>query len=300
MRFPIIINIKCMNCPKKKFKLFRSILNVSCDDTRDEFITKFCDIQKIYHTLTKCMRLKNVKFSDIKHDLLYNEFTSYKEHLKINLTHNNTYYTFLLRDLHKIWLNSLTKNDIMIPMPIILKNPYDNLHFTDNNLYNIYFAMLFNGMHIDPLIHLYFKCGFNLKQFLNENYIHLYEIALYDYTEQTLNINRNMYTFIALIKHAYPQHTRNIYVDCTIDFGVKRYCIEQLKPVLQNYCMLRFAADIICLNSKEEEYEKKMLSEIKKINKFIFCRPFLKRETEDGKLVTKCYYYFEKGNIIIQ
>ena len=187
----------------------------------------------------------------------------------------------------------------MIPTPIILKNPYDNITFTENNLYNIYFAMLFNGIHIDPLIHYYFKSNFDLKQFLNQNYVHLYEVALYDYTEQTLNTNPNMYTFISLIKHTYPQHTNNIYVDCTIDSEIKEYCILKLKPVLKNYCMLRFTKQFVCLNSKEEEYEKNLLNEIKKVNKFIFCRPYLKRGTDRGRFVTNNYYYFEKDNIII-
>ena len=66
--------------------------------------------------------------------------------------------------------------------------------------------------------------------------------------------------------------------------------------------MLSFAIDISCLHSKIKDYEKKFLHELKKVNKYIFCRPYLMREKINGKRrmlsVNNTYYYFEKDNII--
>jgi len=162
--------------------------------------------------------------------------------------------------------------------------------------------MLFSGLHIDPMIHYFFKVNFNLDQFLDDNYVRLYEISLNDYTEQTLSVNSNMYAFIKNIKLGYPYQTKNIYVHDDLPSDIRKYCIEQLKQVLKFYCMLSFAIDISCLHSKIEDYEKKFLHELKKSNKYIFCRPYLIRENINGKhrmlRVTNKYYYFEKDNVI--
>jgi hypothetical protein len=208
----------------------------------------------------------------------------------------------LLRDLHKLWKTALVTNENMVPTPVALKNPYDNIEFKPHTLYNIYFTMLFRGLHIEPLIHYLFKFNFNLDNFLNDNYVRLYETALHDYTEQTIEVNSNMYAFIKNIKLGYPLNCKNIYVHDDLPSDIKTYCVTQLKQVLKYYCMLTFANDISCLHSKIEDYERKFIYELKKSNKHIFCRPYLIREKINGQRrmlnVTNKYYYFEKDNII--
>ena len=284
---------------KTKIQLFQKILNMNDSDKKTDLINAFCNAQKVFHTLTKCMRIKKPKQASNDHDLLYNELSSYKEHLKISINHNNTLYTFLLRDLHKLWKTALTTNENMIPTPIILKNPYDNIEFKPHTLYNIYFAMLFQGFHIDPIIHYFFKINFNLMNFLDENYVRLYEIALNDYTEQTITTNNNMYAFIRNIKLKYPHLTTNIYIPTKpIPHRVKTYCVDKMKTVLKYYCMLRFALDIDCLNSKINTYDHKFKTELSKINENIFCRPYMQREELDGSKITTEYYYFGDDNVI--
>ena len=288
---------------KSKFKIFEKILNISYKSSRTNLINIFCSAQKLFHTLTKYVRIKKTRISDIEHDLLYNELSSYKEHLKITINHSNTYYTFLLRDLHKLWKTALLTNENMIPIPVNFKNPYDNIEFKQHTLYNIYFAMLFCGLHIDPLIHYFFKVGFSLEQFIDDNYVRLYEISLYDYTEQTITVNSNMYKFVKIIKINYPEYTQKIYVHNNLPIYVQKYCVKELKSVIKYYCMFSFANDIDCLHSKIENYERKFIHELKKVNKYIFCRPYLSREKEDENdinslNITRKYYYFEKDKII--
>ena len=67
--------------------------------------------------------------------------------------------------------------------------------------------------------------------------------------------------------------------------------------------MYSFAIDISCLHSKIEDYERKFIRELAKVNKHIFCRPYLVREKQDetysnSRRVTNKYYYFEKDNVI--
>ena len=91
----------------------------------------------------------------------------------MTFNHNNTQYTFLLRDLHKLWKTALVTNENMIPTPLALKNPYDNIEFSKHTLYNIYFTMLFSGLHIDPFIHYFFKVNFVLNKFVDDNRAYL-------------------------------------------------------------------------------------------------------------------------------
>ena len=56
-------------------------------DKKTDLINTFSNAQKVFHTLTKCMRIKKTKRATNDHDLLYNELSSYKEHLKISINH---------------------------------------------------------------------------------------------------------------------------------------------------------------------------------------------------------------------
>ena len=291
---------KNIDTPIKKFKMIHKMLNVSTKTSKNFniILDDICKAQKVYHIMTKYIRIKRAKKTDIEHDLLYNELTSIKDHLKIDIYQKNNIYTFTLRDLHKIWLKSLTENNIMIPTPFKMKNPYSNIVFEPHNLYNIYFDMLFKGLTINPLIHYYFKDNFKICLFLNNNYIHLHEISLDNYTDEIIETNRNMYSFITLLKCRYPNITTNIYVNNTLPDDIKRICINKFKKAIKYYCMFCFASDIDSLNSKIGMYEQKCKNEVIKINNNIFCRPYLSPEKINGKRITYQYYFFEDDMLI--
>ena len=284
----------------KKFKIIKKILNIGKDKPHnyDSIIIDLCNAQKVFHIMTKYMRIKKAKNTEIKHDLLYNELSSFKEHLKIDVFQENTTYTFTLRDLHKMWIKSLTMNDIMVPIPTKMKNPYNNIVFEPHVLYNIYFDMLFKGLSVNPLIHYYFRDNFNLSLFLKNNYTHLHEISIDEYTDEIIDTNRNMYSFVSLIKIRYPTITNNIYVNTILPNDIKNVCIDKFKMAIKYYCMFCFATDIVSLNSKIGIYENKCMREVIKINNNVFCRPYLKPERVGKRRITYQYYYFGDDNIL--
>lgn len=299
------VNKSRINTPIKKFRIIKKILGIGNEEDEDdrsiefyEILDDICLAQKVYHTMTKYIRLKKSKKTDIEHDLVYNELSLFKEHLKIDIYQEKSIYTFTLRDLHKMWIKSLTENDIMIPTPKKVKNPYNNIVFKPYILYNIYFDMMFKGLSIDPLIHRYFRDNFNLSLFLNNNYIYLHEISIDDYTDEIIETNQNMYSFILLLKTRYPNITNKIYVNNTLPNEIKTICIDKFKKAIKYYCMFCFANDIDSLNSKIGIYENKCIKEVMKINNNIFCRPYLKPTKINGRRVTYEYYYFEDDDII--
>ena len=296
----ISVKGKKIDNPIKKFKMIGKILNVGkkkpCD--YDIIIDDVCNAQKVFHIMTKYMRIKRAKKADVDHDLLYNDLSSFKERLKIDIYQEEMVFTFTLRDLHKMLLKSLTENNIMIPTPTKMKNPYNNIVFEPHNLYNIYFDMMFKGLTISPLIHNYFREGFKISLFLNNNYVYLQEISMDDYTDELIDTNRNMYSFVTTIKLRYPTITNNIYVSNTLPGDIKKICIDKFKKAIKYYCMFCFASDINSLNSKIGLYEDKCMREVMKLNKSVFCRPYLKPEKVDGKRITYQYYYFEDDDMI--
>ena len=283
------------NTANAKFKMIKSLLNIGKKKSSDydTILNDLCNAQKVFHTLTKFMRIKKAKKNDVDHDLLYNELSTFKEYLKIDIYHEKSVYTFTLRELHKLWKISLIYNEFMIPKPAKLKNPYNNIVINDNVLYNIYFDMLFKGLNIDPLIHHYFKVNFNVNMFLNNNYSLLYELALNDYTDEIIETNHNMYRFISVIKHKYPTITNNIYINLNLPQSIKTTCVHKFKKAIKYYCMFCFAYDIDILNSKIGIYENKCMKEVMKINEQIFCRPYLQPERINGKRKNALLSYFQ-------
>ena len=109
----------------------------------NETIEFICKAQKFKMLMIKYVRkFKYKKYTvyDINQDLLLNDLSDFPENQKIHLVENKTIYKFRLTDLLNIITKSLTNYvDIYIVEPSEIKNPYTNLPFSMNNLYNIFF-----------------------------------------------------------------------------------------------------------------------------------------------------------------
>lgn len=85
------------------------------------------------------------------------------------LYHNGSKYFFVLSDLVNIIQTSITNSLTFFPNPLSPKNPFNNLPFTQTNLYNIYFRIKYAFTTIPQWLHLFFLSEFNLYTFLLEN-----------------------------------------------------------------------------------------------------------------------------------
>ena len=65
--------------------------------------------------------------------------------------------------------------------PLISKNPYNNIPFSDTDLYNIYFFIKNKNGMIPELFHNFFKCNFDFDQFIYNNECLIRNIAIHKY-----------------------------------------------------------------------------------------------------------------------
>ena len=73
-------------------------------------------------------------------DLHLNPLEVLPENQKILILENNTLYDFKLKDLLSCWKIALLSSQGLFSKPFALKNPYTNIPFKINNLYNIYYS----------------------------------------------------------------------------------------------------------------------------------------------------------------
>ena len=256
---------------------------------------KFMNAQKVYHTLTKYIRIKKWKDMDITTDLTFNSLEDYSDKLLIDIYHENFKYKFHIHDLQKIWRNSLTTNEIMVCQPSIPKNPYNNIFFTKSNLYNIYFKLFFNNLRINKYIESLFQNNMHILNYHTSNYVNLYEHSLKVYLEENI-LRLVSYSNLIQFKQSYPELTKKLYFKHEYPLTIKYHTIKYCKKCLIQYYLYIISLDSSLLNHKMEYYKHLFLKELKLLNKYIVCRPYLK---VNNKRKINTLYYFQKNNLLV-
>jgi len=154
--------------------------------------THFYKAQRLYHILLRfvqrCIVQKSKTF-DIDYDLRMAPFDPVT---KIQLLENQQIYTFNVYDLVNIIKTALHQQNFMIAKPQYPKNPYTNLDFRVNNLYNIYIKCLELNMRIPPIITYFAECNFNMVMFMEKHKRVLSEWAIDTYISKDATITINM------------------------------------------------------------------------------------------------------------
>ena len=130
---------------------------------KNAFFQIFELCQKHYLSLSKFVNI--VKFKKLKPanqcDMYLNDFN--KDVCTIIQT--NRKYLFTLFDLKEIINTNLSNLDYGFVDVISVKNPYNNIPFSQSNLYNIYFYFKFHHYNLPNLFHLFFLSNFDLAYF---------------------------------------------------------------------------------------------------------------------------------------
>ena len=126
------------------------------------------------------------------YDLLYNKL----DNNTFNILIDKFIYKFTYNDFIKIIINNLfnyklftseldiylsRSNSNFLVNPLEIKNPYTNIIFNKNILYNFYFFCKQKNLHIPNILHLYYKCNFNINKLflLHENYLTINSVKKY-------------------------------------------------------------------------------------------------------------------------
>jgi|TARA_Y100000389_G_C17444472_1_gene510703 hypothetical protein len=130
---------------------------------KNSFFQIFGLCQKHYLSLSKFVNI--VKFKKLKpaneSDMYLNDFNKDV----CTIIQNNRKYLFTLFDLKEIINTNLSNLDYGFVDVTSIKNPYNNIPFSQSNLYNIYFYFKFHYYNLPNLFHLFFLSNFDLAYF---------------------------------------------------------------------------------------------------------------------------------------
>jgi len=139
-------------------------------ELKDLFFDAISSTQRIYNILNrfaynwKCKRMVSLNTVD----LFMNEINDKQKNV-ITIVQNKQKFLFTTTDVISLLERSLTNMDSKYSIPLVTKNPYNNVPFTKTNLFNIYFFLYKRYIRVPPLIQQFFYSGFNLKKFRDTN-----------------------------------------------------------------------------------------------------------------------------------
>ena len=209
------------------------------DDMKDELLNEFSKLQKTYYGFSQLAHIYKFKKAKVQvsSDLCMNELNPKKSNV-FTLLQNNFKYYFSAQDLINIFKRNLCNCLDFVPEPLVSKNPYNNLVFSDADLYNIYFFLRWSGYVVPELFHGYFMSGFNMTNFK------------YDYEFGIVNLNIKNYIYNSHHDVLYPifeemwasyRHiTKKIVID---ELFPKDKLMNIMKPYLHLYYTSLYATN---------------------------------------------------------
>ena len=247
-----------------KYKKIQEIKKNSFLSNKQELLSTLYTTQKHYLALSKFVHI--VKFKIAKngntHDMFFNDLNPNKT---LTIVQDQKKYLFSIFDLKEIINKSLSNIDYGYPKVLPIKNPYNNIPFTQSNLYNIYFFFLSNYYVIPPLFHSYFLANFDIAFFEKE---YEYQIKKHYYKFKCNSYSN--YKCVTEIKHMLHEFNKKQpkskrFESISEDFPSLKL-IQIMKPYLQLYILSKHSPLIV----DKENYK----SELKyKLNQFIKFNP---------------------------
>ena len=231
-------------------------------------------IKNILKMYIRKRKIKNMNLFDKNTDLYFNPLNKYPKSQLINLIIDNTIYKFRISNLINMWLDSLTKQENLFCKPIILKNPYTNLPFKKQNLYNLFFAIHFSPYIIPTLIYNFFLVDFNIDLFVFKYYP-----ILKDYAIKNFILNGSvseLYESIHNMLYTFKRHLGGIYLPNRLAYSRKKFIVKELTPYLKDYLISEY-----CCNP----FKKRMSYNKSKEGLCIYFREnelvYIRRETDE-------------------
>ena len=261
-----------------KLNFYKLYLNNSCVQAHNlvlnnSFLTKehknsvfnyFEKIKKFYNSFSYVSRLfkwKKYKHFSLDCDLYGTPLKTLPDNQKIKLIQNKTIYTFRLSDLLSIWNVSLSHSIYLNPVPLIPKNPFTNIKFTNADLVNIFLKTKSTLFIIPKFIDIYWRSLMNMKIFKFEAINILKEKAVFNYIE-----NGDFSTFfldIVSMINSLSIYLNNSRISINHSYENKNIIVDTLKPYLKTYLLSIHSSTYL----KKNYYHKFTIRKLKKFFK---------------------------------
>lgn len=217
-------------------------------------IDKFTKIQKTYFAFSKLAYIYKIKKSKcvITHDLYFNDINKNESNV-IQIYQNNMTYLFTISDLIHLLMVSLTNASHFFINPLECKNPYNNIPFSKNILYNIYFSIKNKQICLPELIEQFFVEEFDLPIFLNKNKVLIQTTSIKEYVSNSSLIT--LYNY-GLNIFNYFNHLCTTQIAIHPEFPKKLF-VDIMKPLIILYLISNYSIDSFTkYNTSQELYQE--------------------------------------------
>lgn len=252
---------------KSDINYFNNIIkyNLYGDYEEEKIIENlYLKAKKIKNTLerfVKILKKKLYKKYEFNKDLRFVPFKNYNNNEIVKIIENKTIYSFRTLDLIHLLKISLYNNENMFPIPLKLKNPYTNIYFKKNNLYNILIAFNNTNYILPEIVLNYYKSNFDIIKFKLKAYPLLKENAIDNYLKN--GYISELYDYIISLCHDFRKETNYVLVKTNISIFKKARMVDIFKKTLSFYLKKKYLSNPL----KKEYFENKCLIELKKIVK---------------------------------
>ena len=233
---------------------------------KDRFLSFFYKIQKTYWTLHKFIRgLQLRKFkTKIENDLLLCPIEPNQQNI-FKLFFNKCIYIFTLQDLSRIIISSICNSPLFHSEPIQPKNPYNGVHFSKADLYNIYFKMKEKLLFVPISIHQFFLSNFDIDTFMANNQLLIRNVYINQFVknESDHEISEYIYDMLSPYKkikidYEFP---RDILVDTFKDIVTYylhyKYSLDNSRRQVNSHKIKKYINEII---TKEPKFGCKIIT----------------------------------------
>ena len=208
--------------------------------TKDTIFKIYQNIQKHYLVLIRffaiCARRRIRKNPTVSTDLYLTDLIMENKNTFL-LYQNKSLYMFSLNDLMHLFESALCyryESDFQV-LPVIPKNPYNNILFERDDLYNIYFFMRFSTCKIIPLFfHLWFLEDFQFRPFYIKHMNKLRELCIKHFVNTVDCRNRMIYSDICDIIKS-NRYTKKWEIHNEFP---RKILVDTMRPILYIYYLL--------------------------------------------------------------
>jgi hypothetical protein len=199
-------------------------------------INLFGQAQRTYNGLARFAHIWRVKHSKmrIECDLCLNPIKEQRG-TTMMIYQNGSRYMFKLSDLINICKSALIHAADFFAEPLVPKNPYTNIEFSQSILYEIYFAVRTSYYRLPMLLHLYYLTDFNIDDFLKRNEAVIRNEYILDYVVNgDTNELADWITF--MLKHMKLQNKLQLH-----ESFPNNILLDAMRPFLKDYFISQYS-----------------------------------------------------------
>ena len=247
---------------KQKYVCYQEYLNNMFMTEKDKhsFFQTFELCQKHYLSLSKFVNI--VKFKKLKPANEYDMYLNNFNKDVCTIIQNNRKYLFTLFDLKEIINTNLSNLDYGFVDVTSIKNPYNNLPFSQSNLYNIYFYFKFHYYNLPNLFHLFFLSNFDLAYF-ERHYEYQIKKQNLQNKIKSLTPKKKRAEIINMFKLYNKFHKKN-----KIEIPQDDFPDDTLCSIMNNYLKIYLSYKNSSTPNDKNMYEDELFHRLKQFQKF--------------------------------